>query len=267
MKQFTLIATFILTTVLFMSCKKDISTTQAPVPATNTPATSVSKIAKMETTDGSYAITYAYDANGRLKQTVDNNYKINYSYASTPFGYEIFEGGKAQKAYDITEAINSNGRLSHFLYRGISTTGTVNWADTTDCKFDSNGYQVQKLSRHYLYTFDVVNGNTTKLVQKDMITGKIIEETTLEYYTDKKNKLNLNVFEYLFFDQILSDNELFGSKNINLIKKAITKYPASTYVYDMSYVLDSDGKISTYTNTYTENGGAPQSYTYKLSYQ
>ena len=263
MKQLKVIITATVLLAAFTSCKKDHITVSEPVQG-NTGSKTV-KLAKVETADGSYTEHYTYNADGRLSGWNNGYFTVAYSYAATAFGYELFASNNTQKQYDIADVIMNNGRVDHFLYRRINADGTLAGADTVNQQYDANGYQVQKSYGTYKYTAEITGGNTTKQTAMNLHTGKVNYEVTAEYYTDKPNKTNINIFEYNQFDHVLSDKEQFGKRSTNLPKKII-RASTNTYVYEYTYQFNENGYITSYTISTSKNNGEPTSTTYKLSY-
>jgi hypothetical protein len=263
MKHSKLITAATLLIMAVTSCRKNDIIVSDPVQVTN--GVKTLKLAKIETADGSYTENFTYGADGRMTKWSNSYFTIMYSYTATPFGYDVFAQNSQQKNYDISDVTMNNGRAERFLYRRIKSDGSVMWADTTTQQYDANGYQVQKLYWPYKYTSEITAGNTTKMTALNMSTGKVNYEVTAEYFTDRPNKMNINIFEYNQFDHILSDKEQFGKMNANLPKK-ITRISANKYVYDYNYEFDANGYITSYTISYAVNDGTPALTTYKLSY-
>jgi hypothetical protein len=256
MKQVKTILTAVLTAALLSSCKKSIDV--APPPATGT------RLSKIEFSGGIVQLL-TYNANGRLASFKANGQTLKYNYAASPFSYEILDDANVL-LYDIANAVFSSNRLTSYDFRGYNSSGVLNGAEQTSLQYDANGYQISKSYGAYRYTYTIEGGNTTGILITDITTGSS-RNTTIEYYTDKLNKLNVNLFEQWYQDHVLSDMEVMGTKNTHLPKKVIYNSTTYTQVTEFVYDLNANGLVNQYTATITTNGGTPATYSANFTYQ
>lgn len=247
MKQIKTKIAAILLIAAFSSCKKNQDDVVTPV-ATGP------KLAKIEYPGSSITQTFTYNASGRLVKSNDGYFVLNYNIS--PWGYEAFNPANV-KEYDITNAVLSSGKLTQYDYRGFNSSGAISSSEINTIHYDANGCQVKKTYGDYEYNYTVSGGNTVSYTEKKISTGVINSTVTIEYYTDKANKFNLNLFEHWCQDQILNDMDMFGKKNTNLVKKVTETRATSNTVSEFTYVLNAEGLPTQWTQTYTANGGTP----------
>jgi len=229
------------------------------------PSSSEQRVLKIEYPSNGSSQTFTYNASGRLVSAKDNSFTLNYNYASTPFGYEVFNSFNV-KENDLANMVFTSNKMTSFDYQFYNASGVINGSETITVQYDANGYQTQKAYPGYIYTSTISGGNTVGLTKTNTNNGTT-RTITYEYYTDKLNKLNINLFEYWYQDHILSDMEATGKKNSNLPKKITEVSPSSTRVTEFVYDIDASGLMKQYTATTTTNSGTPTSYSAKFSYQ
>ena len=255
MKAIKLFSAAILVLATASSCKKEAR----PLPADNRP-----KISKIEATDGSYAMNFSYNGQGRLAETRDNSFIVKYAYPTGSFNYTIYNTSNV-KGYDLADLSIQNGRVTYFNYRDFNASGEPSSSTPTTVEYDANGFQAKKSYESYSYITEVTGQNMTKLTKYS--NGTQSQQISFEYYTDKQSKFNVNWFEFYYFDHILNDKELFGKQSANLLKKVTSQSASTTTVYEFSYVTDANGLVKEYTINTTKNGVAFAPYTYKLTWQ
>ena len=106
------------------------------------------------------------------------------------------------KASEIVNPVFSSNRLTSADFRYYNSAGQATSNVTTNFQYDANGYQTQKSYGGYTYNSVITGGNTVSINRLTAGSANIIT-TTLEYYTDKPNKLNVNLFEHWYQDDIL----------------------------------------------------------------
>jgi hypothetical protein len=258
MKQIKTIIAALLIITAASSCSKN-NDIVAP------PAATGPRLSKIEYPATNYVQTFTYNTNGRLVNVSDGYFTMKYDYSSSLFGYEVFNASNTKQT-DLTNVVFSANKLISFDDRFYNSNGDLSSTDPTTVQYDANGYQTGKSYSGYVYTNTISNGNTVHTTQTNTVTG-FTRNITLDYYTDKPNKLNINLFENWFQDQYLCDRDILGKKNANLPKKYV--YSSSTYnqVSELTYVLNADGLPTQITVINTTNGGAPTTGVYNLSYQ
>jgi hypothetical protein len=240
------------------SCKKTNDVTPPP-------ATSGFKLSKIENPANGYLQTFNYNSSGRLVKVTDNSFIVNYSYVAAPFSYEVKNTSNVIEN-DLANIVFLSNKMTSFDYRFYNASGVPSGSETVTVQYDANGYQTQKAYPGYVYTSVISGGNTTSLTKTNTTNGTT-RTYTYEYYTDKPNNLNINYFEYLNMDHILSDMEITGKKNTNLIKKLTYTSGANTEVTAFTYEINANGMPGQYTATRTTGAGAVSTYTLKFSYQ
>lgn len=256
MKQIKTImaAFFVLCTVV--SCKKNNEDV--------TPVVTGPKLSKIELAARNYVQTFSYNGNGRLVAVSDASFTHKYNYDNSPFGYEVFNSAGV-KEFDIANTVFASGKLTKFDYRGYNSNGVINSNETNSVQYDANGYQTNVTSVDATYTFTISGGNTTGYTHARTNGTNTF---TIEYYTDKPNKLNVNLLENWCQNQFLCDMEINGKRNTNLMKKVTTVYSSgSTQVLEYDYVLNADGLPTQITQKSTVNGGTATVSLFNLSYQ
>ncbi|MBI3233874.1 MAG: hypothetical protein HYZ42_07495, partial [Bacteroidetes bacterium] len=207
-----------------------------------------------------------YATNGRLDKVTDPYYINKYSYPSGSVGYESFKSDNT-KDNDLINIVVTNNRITSYDFRHYSSaTGLPYNPELNTLQYDANGYLVKITYGSYVYDYTITNGNTVNMKYTDNFTGSI-RNTALEYYTDKPNKLNVNLFEEWYLNQYLFDNELLGKKSANLPQKMTYTYGTNTEVNEFSYVMNADGLPSQITITKTVNAGTPTVETINFTYQ
>jgi hypothetical protein len=260
MKQIKTIIAALLIITAASSCSKNNDIVAPPQAVTGT------KLTKYEYQGTGYAKTFTYATSGRLEKATDNYYINKYSYTSGSIGYESFKSDNT-KDIDLTNIVVANNKITSYDFRIFdATTGLPYNPEHTTFQYDANGYLVKKAYGGYVYDYTITNGNTVNMKETNTSSGAT-RNTALEYYTDKPNKLNVNLFEQWYLDQYLFDTELLGKNSTNLPKKRT--YTSGTYikVEELSYVMNADGLPSQMTITRTINSNAPTVETINFTYQ
>lgn len=259
MKQVKTIIAALLVIVAASSCKKNKDVVAPPTAPGH-------KISKYEYQGTGYARTFTYATNGRLEKTTDNYYINKYSYPAGSVGYELFKSDNTKDA-DFIDIVVTNNRITSYGFRLYSSTNGLPYnPDPITLQYNANGYLVKMAYGSYIYDYTITNGNTVNMKYTDNFSG-IVRNTAFEYYTDKPNKLNVNLFEEWYQSQYLFDNELFGKKNANLLKKRTYTYGTNIEVNEFSYVLNADGLPSQMTITKQINSGTSSVNTINFTYQ
>lgn len=256
MKKITTIVAALIIIVAASSCKK--SKDVMPLAVTG------SILSKIEYPSSGLVQTFEYNSEGRLVTVKGDGDTYSYNYTSTPFGYEIWNSSNI-KINDLGNTVFSANKLTSYDYRRFNSSGVFSNSVTNSIYYDAEGYQIKKEYGGYIYNYNISQGNTVGYTVSDN-TG-VRRTYTFEYYTDMPNKINLNLFENWYLDQILSDMEVHGKKNKNLLKRVTYVSATTTEVTDYTYVLNTNGLVTQCTSTTVKNGGAPTSYTGKFSYQ
>lgn len=245
--------------IVMVSCKKSNNTLQPPSTSEKL------LLAKIEYPASGGSMTFKYNENRRLVKVTDGGIVINYTV--NPFGYEWYNNAEKQTSYANT--IFTGNQITSFDYCKYKADGTIAWTEKHSMQYDAGGYQVKKTYSDYVYTSEISSGNTIKQTIVN-ITDGTSRVKTIEYYTNKPAKLNINFFERWCLDQTLLDTEAMGKKNVNLPKKITETTPAKIYVTEFAFVTDAKDLITeaTITSTTTPIGGVPaiSSYTAKFSY-
>jgi hypothetical protein len=255
----TIIAALLIITAV-SSCKKE-NDVVAPSPAPTGP-----KLVKYEYAGTGYAQTFTYATNGRLDKVTDSYYINKYSYPSGSVGFESFKSDNT-KDNDLINIVVANNKITSYdarLFNAI--TGLPNNSQHITLQYDANGYLVKRAYGSYVYDYTIANGNTVNMKATDNF-SPTIRNTALEYYTDKPNKLNVNLFEQLYMDLYLFDTELLGKKSTNLLKKMTYTSGTYTKVEELSYVMNADGLPTQMTITRTINNNASTVETINFTYQ
>ena len=260
MKQIKTIIAALLIITAVSSCKKENDVVITPT----TPAGP--KLVKYEYAGTGYSETFTYATNGRLEKTTDSYFINKYSYPSGSVGHETFKADNTKFSDFINVVIANNKIISYDDRFFDGTTGQPNTPDPVTLQYDANAYLVKKAYGGYVYDYTITNGNTVNMKETNTISGAI-KNKTFEYYIDKPNKLNINLFEAWYLDHYIFDNELHGKKNADLPKKMT--YTSGTYIEikDFSYVMNADGLPSQMTITKTINGNPPSVSTINFTYQ
>lgn len=257
MKQLKTITAAIIVMLAASSCKKTNDITPPPA----APAT---KITKIEYPSSGTAQTFTYNSAGRLINAKNSSFNVSYNYTPSPYEYEIFNSVN-QKQYELINKVFTANRLTSFDYRSYRNDGTVNYTEPFTVQYDANGYQTAKTYPGYVYAFTIAGGNTTGYTQTNTTSGLV--RTYTREYTAMPDKLNLNLFEHWYQDQLLSDMEVMGKKNTNLPKKLTYTSGANNEVIEYAYVMNAEGLPAECTVKETKNGGTPTTWSFKLSYQ
>jgi len=259
MKQIKTIMAAFLILVAASSCKKDIEVIIPPTADVTGP-----KLSAIKYEGSNYVQTFTYNTSGRLVNIKDNYFTMKFTYPSSSFGYEVFKGDTLRQS-DLANIIVTNNKVTGYDYLFYYNAGSFNSTPTT-LQYDANDYQVAKSYSGYEYVYTINNSNTVNMKQTNTANGTI-RNTVLEYYTDKPNKLNINLMENWYLDQIFCDQQLMGKQSKNLPKKI--SYTSTTYnsTTELSYEMNADGLPAQMVISYSENGGAPKITTANLTYQ
>ncbi len=256
MKQIkTILAALSILTVV-SSCKKDAEVTAPPATSTNT------RLVKIAYEGTNEVQQFKYNAEGRISEITGNGFISKYSYTGSAVVLEIFKANNS-KFVDCTNIVFDNNKIASFDFRLYnSTTGLPGSADPNVFQYDANGYLVKKSYTGYVYDFTIANGNTVNM--KQTAASGATDNTVLEYYTDKPNKLNINLMENWYLDQYIFDKDLQGRKSVNLPKK-ISNAGAVT---ELSYTMNAQGLPAQIVIKYTPVAtGVTKITTANLTYQ
>lgn len=259
MKQLKFIVSSLIVMLAASSCKKE--STPAPVVLT-TP-----KISKIDVVGSTWSTSYSYNAQGRLAEVKDNSFTSKYEYATGTPVITTYYTATGIKSNILSEMVlNSSNRALQFKYTWFDALGQPNGSYPINYEYEANGFQVKKSYPGFDYITELTNGNMTKLSIRNSTTGAVERTLTFEFYADKLDKLNLNIFE-AWYDNIIIDKSLTGTKNTNLFKKITYQSATRTEVTDFTYVTNADGLLTEYTTNWSLNGAVPTPTTYKIAYQ
>ncbi len=256
MKQIKTMLAALSLLVAVNSCKKDADVIAPPAISANP------RLVKITYAGTSYVQQFKYNAEGRLSEVVDNDFISKYSYPGSAIILEVFKANN-NRFVDCTNIVFNNNKIASFDFRMYnSTTGLPGDADPNVFQYDANGYQVKKSYTGYVYDFTIANGNTVSV--KQTAASGTVDNTVLEYYADKPNKLNINLMENWYLDQYMFDKELLGRKSANLPKKITNSWSVTELSYTMNAQQLPSQMVIKYTSTAT---GISRTTTVNLTYQ
>jgi hypothetical protein len=231
------------------------------------PVSSSPKVSKVDIVGSTWSTSYSYTAQGRLAEVKDNSFTMKYDYASGSLVITTYYTATGVKIETNSEMVLGSGnRVSQYAIHRFNSQGQVSGTELVNFEYDANGFQVKKTYPGYEYIIAVTNGNMTKLTIRNSTTGNVERTLTYEFYTDKPDTQNLDLFQG-WYDKLITDKDLMGTKNANLIKKITSQSATRTEVTDFTYVTNADGLLTEFTTNWLLNGAAPVSTTYKIAYQ
>ena len=189
-------------------------------------------ISAINTTTGepTQTTTYTYLPNGRIKE-VNSNTPNNY------IEYEFNTSGNVKTKYQ-----SENGSIT-----------------TTQYQYDTEGYLIQSTSEFDILTYTYENGNIKRIVWTNP--SNTYTSTTEYEYTGALVASNGN--------QIFTNDWFMpaGKKNKNLYTKTTStiSWGPDVRVTDVSYILDSNNKITKATFQYAS--GTPSIYDFSYTCQ
>lgn len=255
MKQIKTMLAALFILIAVSSCNKE---TDSILPAA-TPA--AGKLAKIEWVGTNKVHSYAYNSDGRLANFKDKYFDTRYVYAAGSLTVNMFEEGNVPFV-DLVNITFANNKITSFGM-GMYNNGQPNPdPELNSFEYDANGFQVKKSYGGFFYEYTVINGNTVHMKHTNYVNGRVYN-TAIEYYPDKINKLNLNLFENWYFDQYTVDNEMFGTTCKNLPKKVTD----DGGVKELSYIMNAGGFPTQINIKSTTVAGVVSTETIKLTYQ
>lgn len=255
MKQIKSILAALTILIAASSCSKETGIIIPPVPAAN------AKLVKVEELGTNFSQKFSYNTNGRLLNIKSGNFETRYTYPAGSVGLEMYENGNVKFA-DFINIVIANNKMTAYDFRMFNDAGQPYTPETNTSQFDAAGYRVKHSYSNHVYEYTIVNGNTVS-VKETITSSGVVNNTILEYYTDKPNNLNINFFENWTLDQYVFDQDIAGKKNANLPKK-ITD---NSGVSELSYIMNSVGLPEQMKIKFTPTNGAQEFSTYKLTYQ
>jgi hypothetical protein len=215
------------------SCIKD--PVVEPTPAAKT--CYINKTITKDTSNTTYPVfteNYEYDANNRIVKITNNNSVATVTYnANTTTIVKVPNTGTNIETTTITT--NSVGDVLQKI------VGVGSSKDTTKYEYDTNGYPSKEIHTNYTYTFSVVNGNITTVVNTDRITGDVAL-TILVEHGSQLNKTDL-----------FQPYEKTGKIDKNVVSKVTLNFPNSRQiVVNRTYNFDSEGYITKRTDEQTD---------------
>jgi hypothetical protein len=182
-------------------------------------------------------------------QQTDYEYTIDYTYTTNSI---TKRGSSESETYIETYTLDKNG----YVIKGYLDS-RVDGDQSESYKY-SDGYISETIWESYGESTKYVweNGNLTRRVGRETYT-----------YTDKENKLNLNIFEVLYWDYPFLEEfyKFKGASPKNL--PASQTYPDPDGGQSIvSYEFDSDGYPAKITQTYSSSYGVRQDKTYITYY-
>ncbi|MGN7989151.1 hypothetical protein ACTJKC_17520 [Pedobacter sp. 22226] len=194
---------------------------------------------------GSYTITFAYDALGRISKATTGPETNTYTYSASKIT-AVDESGY------MAEIVLENGRAVSSGSAGIIKVGGVYYDDTRKYSYNSDGYlvQVKNYLNGDLSTTDnltYANGNLVKAVS--VSADLRFTETTIYSYS---NDIAVNTYEIsdpLSYHVDYFPGGYFGKQSKNVLIKSVSK------------TVDQDGKpfsddVITFTSQYDAKGNA-----------
>jgi len=194
---------------------------------------------------GSYTITFAYDALGRISKATTGPETNTYTYSASKIT-AVDESGY------MAEIVLENGRAVSSGSAGIIKVGGVYYDDTRKYSYNSDGYliQVKNYLNGDLSTTDnltYANGNLIKAVS--VSADLRFTETTIYSYS---NDIAVNTYEIsdpLSYHVDYFPGGYFGKQSKNVLIKSVSK------------TVDQDGKpfsddVITFTSQYDAKGNA-----------
>lgn len=259
MKQFKFIVSSLFVLLAASSCKKE----NTPAP----PVSSSPRVSKVDVVGSTWSTSYSYTAQGRLAEVKDNSFTMKYEYASgTPVITTSYTATGIKDQTNSAMVLSSGNRVLQNTIHRFNAQGQETGSNLENFEYDANGFQVKKSYPGYEYITEVTNGNMTKQYVRNTITGTVDRTFTYEFYTDKLDKQNLDLFQ-IWYNITIIDKDLMGTKNTNLVKKITLQSATRTEVTDFTYVTNADGLITEYTTNWSVNGAAPAPTIYKIAYQ
>jgi hypothetical protein len=243
---------------ILASCKKD----DHPKPAE--PLKKITSIERI--VDGANKSAYEYDNQGRIS-VIDfsNNYvRTEYVYNTPGFAFRQ-HNNSGDISWEVNNGVVENGRLVSAMFRNYSN-GQFTFERQGVFTYNEAGYLIKMDYPSYYATLEYTNGNCTKILHYNKPSGELNETITLEYYTDKPNKFNVNFFEYANYLPVMCNMGLMGKANASLVKKVTTQNSNNTRVIDYQYTTDAKGYATEYSFSSVLNGGTPYSETYTINY-
>jgi hypothetical protein len=243
----------ILAVTLFISCKKD---TDAPGPKPQEPQPQVfppPQISSIKQTISNGTVTnytesFIYDVENRLneiKLTSPNNINVTkkYTYFGTLVQYRFISGGTVISSQSVDYTLNSGGWAVNFISPDFNRTDIY--------EYNSKGY-ITSLN-HTLNSsgigYDIYHYNSHNVLDSICgfsLTGAKKNVQVFTYENDKRNTIgNTNKgLKMLGMDQAspVESKTLFTNASGSLRKELQNIY---------SYTYDSEGRITTVTNTQT----------------
>jgi YD repeat-containing protein len=220
--------------VILASCKKE--KTESPVQPAEKRVTGISY-----TNFNSSNQKISYDNAGRIIKLENDVTLFTYEFNGNSVLFKNFRKNENRYTAEVTGTLDSKGRL-------ISGTGTFSYQPNSpytsqlSFEYDASGYLVKETMNNsngqiYVYEFTYTNGDVTKI--NNYFNGQLQFVEDYEYFTDKPDKTNLEVYKFDWYT-----NGLFGKTNQHLVKSGIGKNanvinPSWTNTY--SYDLDGEG--------------------------
>lgn len=260
MKQIKILIAAFLLVLAGSSCKKE----NTMIPAGATHSLKVSKIGEVGTT---WVTEFAYNSAGRLTQVRDNSFTLTYDYSADIPVITTYKTATGVKTNQMVQAALAGNRITTLNIHYFNAQGQETYVDASQFQYDQNGFQTKKSYGSYEYSTEVNNGNMTKLTARNSGSGAVTHTITYEFYSDKQDKFNLNIFEQGWYDNVINDRALMGTKNTNLIKKITYQSATYTQVSQFTYITNTDGYVTEYTLGISVNGATPSTSTYKVTYQ
>lgn len=239
------------------SCNKDTDTIVAdpPVPAN-------AKLTKVEFVGANDVETYTYNTDGRLINYNDNIFQTKYTYPAGTLNIRMFKAN-GSPFVDISNVTLANDKITSYEFRMFHGAGEPDLdGELNSFEYDANGYQIRRSYGSYVYDFTITGGNIVNMKETNNNNGQVYN-TVVEYYTDKPNNLNINLFENWYFDQYTVDLDLFGKKSKNLPKKVTGYYG----VKELSYTMNPGGLPAEILVKSTSVAGVVTTQAMRLSYQ
>jgi hypothetical protein len=194
---------------------------------------------------GSYTITFAYDALGRISKATTGPETNTYTYSASKIT-AVDESGY------MAEIVLENGRAVSSGSKGIIMVGGVFYDYTRKYTYNNDGYlvQVKNYLNSDLSTTDNLTYSNGNLVKAVSVSGdlRFTETTTYSY----SNDIAVNTYEIsdpLSYHVDYFPGGYFGKQSKNVLIKSVSK------------TVDQDGKpfsddVITFTSQYDAKGNA-----------